>query len=206
MDDRIVKVLDELENQSIREKKREIDVLPEDRMLAITKETGELLNIILRMKKAQKVLEIGMSTGYSTIWFADAIKENDGQIFTIEKNHKKIQRAKENFDKAGISEIININEGKAEDILDRFNKEKKYEKFFDFVLIDADKENVVKYFDLVFPLVKNQGVIVTDNMLYPEKYREEMKKFSDYLKSHQKVITITSPIGNGEEITVKTSD
>ena len=203
MDDRIVKVLDELEKQSILEKNRQADILPEDRMLAITKETGELLNMILCMKKAQKILEIGMSTGYSTIWFAEAIRENDGQIFTIEKNPNKIQRAKENFEKAGISDMIKINEGKAEEILYKFNKEKKYDEFFDFVLIDADKENVIKYFELVFPLVKNQGVIVTDNMLYPEKYRDEMKKFSEYLKNHKKVKTITSPIGNGEEITIK---
>lgn len=205
MDDRIVKVLDELEKQSILEKNRQVDVLPEDRMLAITKETGELLNMILRMKKAQKILEIGMSTGYSTIWFAEATRENKGQIFTIEKNPSKIQRAKENFERAGISDMIEINEGNAEGILDRFNAEKKYDEFFDFVLIDADKENVIKYFDLVFPLVKDQGVIVTDNMLYPEKYRDEMKKFSDYLKNNHKVKTITSPIGNGEEITIKTA-
>ena len=47
------------------------------------------------------------------------------------------------------------------------------------------------------------GVIVTDNMLYPEKFREEMKKFSDYLKKNPKLRTITLPIGNGEEMTIK---
>ncbi len=49
------------------------------------------------------------------------------------------------------------------------------------------------------------GVIVTDNMLYPERFREEMKKFSDYLKENPKLHTITLPIGNGEEITIKIS-
>ncbi|WP_249111143.1 O-methyltransferase [Nitrosopumilus sp. K4] len=206
MDDTIVKVLEELEERSILEKIRKVDVLPEERMLAITKETGELLNMILRIKNAQNVLEIGMSTGYSTIWFADAIKENKGQIFTIEKNPKKIKRAEENFKKAGVSEIIKINQGNAIEILEEYSKKQEFQKFFDFVFIDADKENVVKYFELAFPMIKNQGVIVTDNMLYPEKYREEMKKFSNYLKNHQKVNTITSPIGNGEEITIKISD
>ncbi|QUC65663.1 O-methyltransferase [Nitrosopumilus sp. K4] len=202
----MVKVLEELEERSILEKIRKVDVLPEERMLAITKETGELLNMILRIKNAQNVLEIGMSTGYSTIWFADAIKENKGQIFTIEKNPKKIKRAEENFKKAGVSEIIKINQGNAIEILEEYSKKQEFQKFFDFVFIDADKENVVKYFELAFPMIKNQGVIVTDNMLYPEKYREEMKKFSNYLKNHQKVNTITSPIGNGEEITIKISD
>ena len=198
-----MRVLEDLENQSSLEKTRIVDVSPDERMLAITKETGELLNMILRMKKAQKILEIGMSTGYSTIWFAEAIKENKGQIFTIEKNAKKIQRASKNFENAGISNMVKIYEGNAINVLEEFGTKKEFQLFFDFVLIDADKENIIRYFDLVFPLVKEYGVIVTDNMSYPEKYKEEMKRFSTYLKNHTKVKTITCPIGNGEEITIK---
>ena len=70
---------------------------PQDRMLAITKETGELLNMILRIKKAKTMLEIGTSTGYSTIWCADAIKDQSGKIITIEQNTSKIIRARDQF-------------------------------------------------------------------------------------------------------------
>ncbi|MEK0320760.1 MAG: O-methyltransferase, partial [Nitrosopumilus sp.] len=83
------------------------------------------------------------------------------------------------------------------------NLQQKYKDFFDFVLIDADKENVIQYFDLILPMVSVGGVIVTDNMLYPEKFRKDMEKFSNYLKKNPKLRTITSPIGNGEEITIK---
>ncbi len=172
-------------------------------MLAITKETGELLNMILRLKNAKNMLEIGMSTGYSTIWCAESISEQSGKIITIEKNPSKIKRAKENFQKAGVTDTITIMEGLAIHILTELSLKQKYEKFFDFVLIDADKENVKEYFDLIFPMVSVGGIIVTDNMYYPEKYRQEMKKFSDYLKGNPKLRTITSPIGNGEEITIK---
>jgi predicted O-methyltransferase YrrM len=203
MDDRIAGILDELEEISMMEKSRRVQVPAEERMLAITKETGELLNMILRMTKAKNGLEIGMSTGYSTIWCAEAIRENAGEILTIEKNAHKIKRAKENFEKAGVSDIINIKQGMALEILKEISKQKEFLGFFDFVLIDADKENVIQYFDLVFPLVKVNGVIVTDNMLYPEKYREDMREFSEHVKKNLKVKTITSPIGNGEEITIK---
>ena len=64
-------------------------------MLAITKETGELLNMILRLKNAKNMLEIGMSTGYSTIWCAEYITEQSGKIITIEQNPSKIKRAKD---------------------------------------------------------------------------------------------------------------
>ncbi len=203
MIDSIYKVLEELEIQSTLEKSKKFNIPSEDRMLAITKETGELLNMILRLKNAKNMLEVGMSTGYSTIWCAEAIYEQSGKIITIEKKQNKIKRAKENFQKAGVMDIITIKNGLAIQILTELNLQQKYRNFFDFVLIDADKESVIEYFDLIFPMVSVGGVIVTDNMLYPEKFRKDMKKFSDYLKKNPKLRTITSPIGNGEEITIK---
>jgi len=199
----IFNILEKLEEQSTLEKLRQVDVAPEDRMLAITKETGELLNMILRLKKAKNMLEVGTSSGYSTIWCAEAICEQSGKIITIEQNPNKIKRAKENFQKAGISDAIIVKEGLAIQILRELNLQKEYKDFFDFVLIDADKENIIEYFDLILPMVSPGGVIITDNMLYPEKYRRDMGKFSDYLKENPKLRTITTPIGNGEEITIK---
>ena len=196
-------ILEKLEEQSTLEKLRKVDIAPEDRMLAITKETGELLNMILRLKNAKNMLEVGTSTGYSTIWCAEAICEQSGKIITIEQNPNKIKRAKENFQKAGIADTITIKKGLAMQILRELNLQKEYKDFFDFVLIDADKENVIEYFDLILPMVSVGGVIITDNMLYPEKYKQDMKKFSDYLKENPKLQTITTPIGNGEEITIK---
>jgi caffeoyl-CoA O-methyltransferase len=199
----IASVLEQLEEQSTLEKSKKFNITPEDRMLAITKETGELLNMILRIKNAKNMLEIGTSTGYSTIWCAEAIHEQSGKIITVEQNPGKIKRAKDNFQKAGIADTITIKEGLAMEILRELGLEKKYNDFFDFVLIDADKENIVEYFDLILPMVSVGGVIVTDNMLYPEKYKQDMKKFSDYIKQNSRLRTMTVPIGNGEEITIK---
>lgn len=203
MNEQILKALEELEIQSKLEKSRKVNVKPEDRMLAITKETGELLNTLLRIKKGKNMLEIGTSVGYSTIWCAEAIVELSGEIITIEQNQSKIERAKKNFKKAGVRNTIKIKKGLAMHVLQELSLEKKYQDYFDLVLIDADKENVIDYFDLVLPMVSAGGLIITDNMLYPEKYRSEMKKFSEYIKKNPNLRTITSPIGNGEEITIK---
>ena len=203
MNKEIFEVLEKLEKQSSLEKSRQVNVPSDERMLAITKETGELLNMLIRLKNAKNMLEVGMSVGYSTIWCAEAIIENGGRIVTIEQNTKKIQRAKENFQDADVTDTITIQEGLAMQVLREFSLEEKYKEFFDFVLIDADKENVMEYFDMILPMVSVGGVIVTDNMMYPEKYREGMKKYSSHIQANQKVRTITSPIGNGEEITIK---
>ena len=200
---RIFEVLEKLERQSSLEKSRQVDVPSDERMLAITKETGELLNMLIRLKNAKNMLEVGMSVGYSTIWCAEAISENDGKIITIEQNPKKIKRAKENFQAANVTDTITIQEGLAMQVLREFRLQENYKEYFDFVLIDADKENVIEYFDMILPMVSIGGVIITDNMLYPEKYREDMKKYALHIQANQDVRTITSPIGNGEEITVK---
>ena len=203
MNKEIFDILEKLEKQSSLEKSRQVDVPSDEIMLAITKETGELLNMLIRLKNAKNMLEVGMSVGYSTIWCAEAIIENNGKIITIEQNPKKIKRAKENFQAANVSDIITIQEGLAMQVLRELCLQEKYKGFFDFVLIDADKENVIEYFDMILPMVSVGGVIITDNMLYPEKYREDMKRYASHIQENQDVRTITSPIGNGEEITVK---
>ena len=205
MDNSVLKILEELELQSHLEKTRQVSIEPQDRMLAITKETGELFNMILHIKKAKTVLEIGTSTGYSTIWCAEAIKNQSGKVITIEQNISKIKRAKDNFRKANLDNFITILEGTAMQILTELKLKKEHNRYFDFVLIDADKENIIEYFDLILPMVSIGGIIVTDNMMYPEKYQESMKKLSEHIKKHPNLKTITSPIGNGEEITLKTS-
>ena len=199
----IFEILEKLEKQSSLEKSRQVNVPADERMLAITKETGELLNMLIRLRNAKNMLEVGMSVGYSTLWCAEAIIENEGKIITIEQSPKKIKRAKENFQDADVADCITIQEGLAMQVLRELSLQEKYKEFFDVVLIDADKENVIEYFDMILPMVSIGGVIITDNMLYPEKYQEYMKKYSSHIHANQNVRTITSPIGNGEEITLK---
>jgi len=204
MREKIRSVLKKLEKQAELEKSEKIQVSHDERMLAISSETGEFFNILLKTMKAKKILEIGMSVGFSTLWFADAILSNNGKIITIEENRDKIARAKKNFEEAGVSAQIEIQEGKTLQILHKLITSKSDQQEFDFVFLDADKENNIEYFDLVLPLVRIGGIIATDNILYPEEFRPEMKKFTEYIKSKPNVQTITLDLGNGEEISIKT--
>jgi len=204
MRENIRSVLKKLEKQAELEKSEKIQVTHDERMLAISSETGEFFNILLKAMKAKKILEIGMSVGFSTLWFADAILANNGKIVTIEENREKIARAKKNFEAAGVSAHIEIQEGKALQILHKLATSESDQQEFDFVFLDADKENNIEYFDLVLPLVRVGGIIATDNILYPEKFRPEMKKFTEYIKSKPNVQTMTLDLGNGEEISIKT--
>ena len=97
--------------------------------------------------------------------------------------------------------MIEIKEGPAIDLLRQLAKSEK--KKFDFVFLDPDKENMKEYFDIVLPMVRAGGIIAADNMLYPEHFRTEMAKYSRHVRSKRNVQSVTVPIGNGEEITIK---
>ena len=204
MRENIKSVLKKLGKRSELEKSEKIQVNHDERMLTISNETGEFFNILLKAIKAKKILEVGMSVGFSTLWFADAILANNGKIVTIEENQDKITRAKKNFEEAGVSAQIEIQEGKALQILQKLATSESEQQQFDFVFLDADKENNIEYFDLVLPLVRVGGIIATDNILYPKEFRPEMKKFTEYIKSKPNVQTMTLDLGNGEEISIKT--
>ncbi|MGI0003390.1 MAG: O-methyltransferase, partial [Nitrosopumilaceae archaeon] len=163
--------------------------------------------ILLKAVKAKKILEIGLSTGYSTLWFADAViyntkkPERQNAITTIEQSQYKIQIAKKNFEEASVSEIIDIKEGTAKDILSDLSKKfEKRQDLFDFVFIDADKENSIEYFETCLPMVKKGGIIAADNILDSN----DMKKYAKYTQKKPDVVSVTVPIGWGEEITFKT--
>ena len=196
MDERIARVLDRLDRESQEEKSRKRDVPPGDRMLAITEDTGRFLNMLLYGNGFANVLEVGTSVGYSTIWMAEAVYRNGGRVTTIEQSPSKVQRARKNFEEAGISNV-GVLVGGASDVL------RQLKGMFDFAFIDADKENVVEYFDRALDLIRPGGMILVDNMLYPKKYRGIMDDLRRHIRSKDGVRTVTVPIGNGEELTLK---
>lgn len=199
---KIRSVLAKLERQSRLEKTRKIDVEPERRMLAITPQTARFYHKLLRGMRAEKILELGTSSGYSALWFADAIMQSaNPRIITIEGNPTKVEMARANFEAAQVSHVIKIRHGQILDILKTMPKRAT----FDFVLIDADKENVAKYFDSVLLMTKIGGIIATDNVLLPRKYLKFMRKYTSHIRQNRRVITGTIPLGYGQEITMRIS-
>jgi predicted O-methyltransferase YrrM len=219
LDKNIYSVLTRLEEEANRERSSNVETPFEDRMLAISWDTGKFFNILLKTMRATRVLEIGTSVGYSTLWFADAVIQNasanrtgarEKLITTIDWNHLKVARAHRNFDDAGVNGIIEVIEAPAKRLLNEMQtKYQNYSKsndqiaLFDFVFIDADKENLIDYLDLVLPIVRVGGIIAADNALYPEEYRQAMTKYINYLRNKISLESVTVPIGNGEEIALK---
>ena len=128
----------------------QVQVASDQEMLAITADTGIFFSILLKATKANRILEVGTSAGFSTLWFADALGKNRrARIITIEMNPLKVEQALKNFKEAGVDKMIEIRQGIALDLLHKLKGK------FDFVFLDADKENIIRYFDLVHTNGKN---------------------------------------------------
>ena len=205
INEKIQSILSRLEKDIDYENKHLDEISSEKRLNCISKNIGMFYNIMLKSINAKNILEIGTSVGYSGLWFADAVLSNtqsEGQIITIDRVKFKIDNAIQNFKEAEVSSLIKIREGEARKIL-REIKEEFSENYFDFIFIDADKESYIEYFDLCLPLVKKGGIIGADNILFPERFNQLMTDYISYVRKKSNVQSVTVPIDNGEEITIK---
>ncbi len=123
---------------------------------------GKLLNLMVRMNKAKRILEIGTLGGYSTIWMARALPA-DGKIVTLEldTHHAKVARA--NIKRAGLSKLVDLRVGPALDSLAVLSGEGAGP--FDLIFIDADKPNNPNYLSWAMKLSRPGTVIVCDNVI-----------------------------------------
>ncbi|MCG2700077.1 class I SAM-dependent methyltransferase [Candidatus Parcubacteria bacterium] len=179
--------------------KGDFGLLPEDeeiRSWQIPPASAMLLRFLVLSQKAKNILELGASVGYSTIWLALAAKETGGHVHTTEIFKDKARIAKENFQKAGISNFVTLHEEKIFDVLNKWPKEKK----IDFVFMDADKQNYGKYLKIMYPLLSDGAMIVVDNV---GDYPEHMEKFLDMCRNIENAATYMLEFDHGLFMFVK---
>ena len=167
------------------------------RMLNITRDTGRLLWILIGAIGAKRVLEVGTSNGFSTIWLADAARSTGGRVTTLELNPDKIALARANLADAGLAGFVDVIAGTAADTLATLPGP------FDLVFLDADRPSYLTYLELVVPKLRPGGLLVADNVT---SHASELQDYLARVKSHPRLFSVTVPIGNGEEIAVKLAD
>lgn len=138
----------------------------------IPRKTGVLINTFIKMMNIQSALEIGTSNGYSGLWIAKALKQTGGKLTTIEFYDKRQSVAISNFEKCGVLDIVRPLQGSACEVIEGLDDNEK----FDFVFIDANKREYVKYFELVKPHLTEKALIVADNIT---SHAEKVQTFID---------------------------
>lgn len=162
----------------------------------VARETGNFLNMLVKMNNIQNALEIGTSNGYSGIWLALALKETGGQLTTIEFYEKRQSVAIENFKRCGLDRIITSRVGDACTILEYL----KEDEFFDFVFIDASKPQYLDYFNLIKPHLKKGGLICADNV---NSHAAKVKPFLDAVNADDDFQTEILPLPAGLSVSYR---
>ena len=166
----------------------------EVRAWAIPRQSAEILKILVLANKSKTVLELGTSFGYSAIWLASAVKELNGKVHTVDLIKPKIKEAKKNFKKAKLEKFINQIEGEILQVLSKWNKK------IDFVFLDADKPNYLKYIKKMEPYFKKGTIIVADNAT---DFGYAMEDYLKYVSSDSKYRSYLLNIDHGLMISVR---
>lgn len=165
------------------------------RMLNITPDTGEFLAVLVKATGARRILEIGTSNGYSTLWLADAAAPVDGAVTTIELAHEKIEMARANFARAGLDTRITLLEGDAGAMLDSL-----FDSSFDLLFLDSKRSAYLDWWRDIRRVLRPGGLLVVDNAT---SHAEEMAAFTAAVRADAGFTTSLVPVGKGEFLAVK---
>jgi predicted O-methyltransferase YrrM len=166
-------------------------------MLAVGPDTGRLLNTLIRATGARRVLEIGGSMGYSTVWQGEAVEANGGHLVSLELVPSKVKILRQRIAQAGLGDTVEVQEGDAKELIG------KLEGPFDFVLIDAWKADYPAYFEGVFPKLRLGALIVADNILHPAPPDAGIEEYVRRARSHPEARSQLLTVGSGLELTVR---
>ena len=170
---------------------------------------ANFLDIIVRISSARSILEIGTSIGYSTMVLLKAM-EGKGRVVTIEIDEKMLNLAKQNFEKAGLSQMVTPLLGDAGEILHYMEGQ------YDIIFIDGPKGQYLNYLQDCLRLLKPGGLLICDDVLFYGMVADDklvnkrkstivkrMRKFLKVITSHPQLSTIILPLGEGLSVSYK---
>ena len=160
------------------------------------------LQLIIKVSNSKKILEVGTFTGLSALSISLALPD-DGSLIALDKNTETNKIAINFFKKANQEKKIKTIIKPA---LESIEKLKEDNNYFDIVFIDADKDNYTKYYDSTLELVKKNGLIIIDNVLWHgevadknnnEKYTNIIRDFNEHVKNDRRTEQVIIPLGDG---------
>ena len=176
--------------------------------------TDEVLNYMIftaRNIKARNILEIGTATGYSGLFLAQIANENSGFLTTMEIDEIRYGKAVENFKKLGLFEKNKMIFGDALEEIQQLDKNMKY----DFIFIDASKGQYLKFFEMSYELLNENGIIFIDNLMFrglvaadkeeiSKRYKTIVKRLKEFIeKLNEEYNFVLLPFGDGVGIVKK---
>ena len=169
-------------------------------LLPVGADVGNFLRALAIGRKPERILELGTSYGYSTLFLADAAKACGAKLVTVDVDAAKQDYARRMLERAGLAEAVEFRCGDALDIVAADESE------FGLVLLDIWKNLYLPCFEAVYPKLAEEGLIVSDNMIMPESAREAVRAYREAVRAKVDLQTVLLPLGSGIELTIKWSE
>jgi caffeoyl-CoA O-methyltransferase len=150
------------------------------RDLNVPYEDGQVLFDLITKNGYTRALEIGTSTGHSTIWIAWALSKTGGRLITLEMDESRQKQARQHLEKLGLSQYVDFRLGDAHELV------KLVEGPLDFIFSDADKDWYVQYFKDVHPKLKKGGRFTAHNVL---QNQSGIREYMEFVKAHPEYVT-----------------
>jgi predicted O-methyltransferase YrrM len=166
-----------------------------ERMLNITPDTGEFLAVLVRATRARRILEIGTSNGYSTLWLAEAAQSQGGHVITLERDAAKVAMARENFARGRLTDAITPWQGDAGDWLAAAPAAS-----MDLVFLDSHRPAYAGWWPWIDRVLRPGGLLVVDNAV---SHAQEMADLRALLAAAPGYALSQVPVGKGELLAVK---
>lgn len=176
----------------------EVDALRErvDDHWQVPRGEARLLAQLIRAGRCRSVCEIGASYGFSTLHLAAATRDHAGHVHSFDISAKKIEATRDHLTQAGLIDHVTLHLGDARDEVKRISPAQPY----DFVFIDAVKEQCFAYFEAVWPHLAAHALIATDNT---HTHPDALASFVAHLRAHPELRSDDVAVGNGFELSVR---
>jgi predicted O-methyltransferase YrrM len=158
-------------------------------------ETAQMLGVLVRAKRARRLLEIGTSNGYSTIWLGDAAEATGGALVTLEIEPERTALAREHVARAGLSEVVDLRTEDAARALHDFA-----DAAFEFIFLDAERDAYAGYWPDLVRVLAPAGLLAVDNVV---SHAAELTDFRALVDADDRVAQALVPIGAGVLLIVR---
>lgn len=160
-------------------------------------EAGRLFHMLARLMRAQSIVEIGTSNGYSTLWFADAMREVGGRVISLENHAGRLEEARANLERAGLEHWVDFRLGDARQLV------KELPGPFDIVFLDAEKKDYVLYAEALLPALRPGGLLIGDDAI---KLKDYLRDFVAFIAAHPSLDSFVVPLNDGFTLSLKLAE
>ncbi len=192
MEDRLLNLLDALHARGVEHDAAEPDRL--DRLRNLEPDTARLLALLVRATAAQRLLELGTSNGYSTLWLAEAVRSVGGRLMSVDNDAGRSSQARHNLLRAGLQDLVDL---RVEDAAVTLRE--SADRCWDMIFLDAERSAYAGYWPDLIRVLRPGGLLAIDNLL---SHPEELRSLRSLVRDDDRVTEALVPIGAGALLVV----